>query len=392
MKLRLTQSENPRPVRLSLVADYVGIGGAEVVLLNICRHLDRSIVAPRLLCLKEPGTMAPEFEAAQIPVTVIGRGGRYDMRTVPRLIRQFREDDTDVVLVTHLHPASLTLGRLAALLSGRPSVITPHGMDTVAYTGHRCLPRHDVATLFLSDALVLVAPAQGEYLRRAEGVGRRPWSRIQEVVIRNGVPVPPAPTELDRARARAKLGLGNEDIVVGIVARLERVKAHHVLFDAMAKLAPGDPRLRLVCVGEGELQAQLTSLADALGLGDRVLFTGLRRDVPELLPAMDIACLTSTYECAPLAVMEAMAAGVPIVTTDVGAVPDMVTDGVEGFIVPRGDHDALAERISLLARDGDLRAALGANGRLRAEREYRIEDTAAEFQRLLVSLAGKRRG
>ena len=379
------------PIRLSLIVDYVSIGGAEVALLSLFRYVDRSVVAPTLLCLKQPGPMAAEFETAGVPVTVIGRGGRYDMRTLPRLLRRFRADRTDVVLVTHLHPAPLTLGRIAAWMSRRPSVITPHGMDNITYSDDRCLPRHDVATLFLSDALVLVAPAQGRYLQREEGVGRWPWSRIREVVIRNGIPVPPTPTAEDRARARARLGLSDEHVVAGIVARLTSVKAHHLLFSAIARLAPSAPRLRLVCIGEGELEAELKELADALGVADRIRFMGLRRDVPELLPGLDIACLTSRYECAPLAVMEAMAAGVPVVTTDVGAVRDMVTDGTDGFIVPRGDVDALADRLSKLLADRDLRVRLGGNARARAEREYRIEDTAAKFEDLLVSLAGHRR-
>lgn len=378
----------PGPIRLTLILDDVTVGGAEVLLLNLFRQFDPAVVRPRLVCLKEAGAMATEFEASGFPVDVIGRGGRYDMSTVPRLIRRFRTDDTDVVLVTHLNPAPLTLGRLAAWLTRRPSVVAPHGMDTVTFTGRRCLSRHDVGTLFLSDALVLVAPSQGSYLRREESVGRYPWSRIREVVIPNGIPLPPAARAADRAWARAALGLGDHDVVVGIVARLEKVKAHEVLFDAVAKAATTHARLKLVVVGEGDREAELRALAEALGIDRQVVFTGLRRDVPRLLPGFDMACLTSRYECAPLTVIEAMAAGVPVITTDVGAVRDMLTDGIEGFIVGVGDAGALADRIGLLAADPDLRRTLGAQGRIRAERDFRIEDTAAGFERLLTSLVG----
>lgn len=374
------------PLQLSLVVDDLSIGGAEVLLLNLFRHFDPAVVQPRLICFKAAGPMTREFAASGFPVDVIGRSGRYDMRTVPRLIRRFRRDGTDVVLVTHCDPAPLTLGRLAASLTRRASVVAPHGMDNLTFTGRRCLPRHDVETLFLSDALVLVAPSQGSYLHRVEGVGRYPWRRIREVVISNGILLPPVATLADRCRARAVLELEDHDFVVGIVARLEAVKAHEVLFDAVAKLASTHPRLRLICVGEGDREAELRELVDTLGITRQVRFTGLRRDVEQLLPGFDVACLTSRYECAPLAVLEAMAAGVPVIATDCGAVRNMVTDGREGYIVDVGDVDALADRIASLAEDADLRTRMGAQGRIRAERKFRIEDTAASFQRLLISL------
>jgi glycosyltransferase involved in cell wall biosynthesis len=380
------QRRSAGPVQLSVICDEIDIGGAEEVLLNVLRRLDRSVVVPRVLCLREPGVMAAEFEGAGVPVHVVGRSGRYDLRTIPRLMHHFRRHRTDVVLVTHLNPAPLTLGRIAAWLSGRASIVTPHGMDLLAHEGRRILPRHDVATFFLSNALVLVAEQQGAYLRREEGVGRHPWSRIREVVIRNGTPLSAPPTPSKRAEARTVLGLGEDDIVIGIVARLVPVKAHHVLLDAVAQLAPHEPRLRLVCIGDGDLEAELEERAAGLGLAERVRFMGLRRDVPDLVPGLDIACLTSRYECAPLVIMEAMAAGVPVVTTDVGAVRDMIDDSVEGFIVPPGDVDALASRIALLAEDAGLRSRLGSNGRARAERDFSIETTVAGYERLLTSL------
>lgn len=375
-----------RPINLTLVADHMAVGGAEILLLNLFRHLDPERVRPRLVCLKHKGVLGPEFEAAGFPITVVPRRSARDVRVVPRLMRELRSSGTDVVLVTHLHLGALTLGRLAARLIGRPSVVAPHGMDTVPATGRRTLPRHDVETLFLSDALVLLAPTQGRYLHEVEGVGTRPWNRIREVVIPNGIPLPAAPTPDDRSRARAEFGAGPDDLVVGIVARLHPVKAHEVLLDAVAKLAPTLPNLRLVVVGTGEREAELHELARTLGIEDVVNFLGVRRDVAQLLPGFDVACLTSSYECAPLAVIEAMAAAVPVVATDVGAVRDMMTDGQEGYLVPVGDSSTLAERLRTLADDPALRARLGAAGRRRAEAQFSVDDTARRFEELLASL------
>lgn len=378
-----------KPVRLALVMNKVEVGGAEVLLLNLFRGFDPAVVAPRLVLLKEPGPLGPEFAAAGIPVEVLGKGGRFDLRTVPRLIRSFQRNRIDVVLVTHLHAAAVTLGRLAAWLSRRPSIIAPHGMDTLTFNGYRVLPRHDVETLFWSDALALVAPSQGEYLRRHEGVNTSWRSRIREVVIPNGIALPPPTTPESRAAARTALGLGEDDLVVGIVARLAPVKAHEVLLEAIAKLVPSHPRLRLVCIGGGEREAELAGRAEDLGITERVLFAGMRRDVAQLVPAFDIACLTSRFECAPLSVIEAMAAGLPVVVSDVGAVRDMVADGVEGLVFPPGDASALAAHLDRLAGDAALRDRMGSAGRARADHDFRIQHTVERYQQLVLELAGR---
>lgn len=380
----------PDPIRLTTVLDVNGVGGAELQLLALFRRFDPSVVRPKVVSLRDAAPLADEFRAAGFPVEVIGRAGRYDLRTVPRLVRQFRRDSTDVVLVANYQAAALTLGRLAARLARvRANVIAVHNMELAA-VGRRCLPRHDVETLFLSDALVLLAPSQGRYLHGEEGVGRFPWRRVPEVVIPNGIELPGPPTATRRRAARATLGLAPEDFVVGIVARLTPEKAHEVLFEAVAKLAPSHAGLRLVVVGDGARETQLRQLARELGIADRVIFTGLRRDVPELLPGFDISCLSSVREAAPVSVIESMAAGVPVVATGCGAIPDMVADGEEGFVVPVNDSGAIADRIARLAADPELRAAQGVQARARAERDYRVEATAESYQRLLTSLVAPR--
>lgn len=407
------------PINLTVVLDVISVGGVEVLLLHLLRRLDPAVVTPRVVCLRAAGPLAAEFRAAGIPVDLLDRPAlddparddpvrddpalddpaldrpvrdrmaRYTPSRVLRLARYFRRHGTDAVLVTHHHRAALTLGRFAARLARVPAnLIAAHDMDLTS-VGKRCLPRHDVETLFLSSALVLLAPSQGDYLHRAEGVGRFPWRRIREVVIRNGIPLPPLPTPEHRARARTTLGLDPADFVVGIVARLSAQKAHQVLLRAIAQLAPSHPRLRLVAVGEGDRAAELAALADELGIVDRVLFTGLRRDVELLLPGFDVSCLSSVHEGAPITVIESMAAGVPVVATDCGALRDMITDGDEGFLVPVGDADALADRIARLAADPALRARQGTSGRSRAEREHRIEATTERFQDLLTTLVAE---
>ena len=290
------------------------------------------------------------------------------------------------MLVAHHHRASLALGRLAAVIARVPvNIVAAHGMDLVS-AELRVLPRWAVRTLGVSDALVLLAASQGEYLRSQEGVGRHVWESVREVVIPNGIDLPGCPGRAERARARAELGVTADDVVVGVVARLIPQKAHHVLFEAVARCLPDVPSLRLVVIGDGELGPRLHRSAEQLGIGHRTTFLGTRSDVPLLLPGLDVSCLSSELEAVPIALIEAMAAGVPIVATDCGAVRDIVDDGEQGYLVPVGDVDRFADRLRLLAGDADLRARIGKEGRARAEREFGIERTARAYEDLLTEL------
>ena len=379
-----------QPVRLALVLDETHIGGIELLMLHIFKSFDPHTVVPRLILLRKLGPIGEDFRAAGIDVEVLGHSGRFDVRTLPRLVRSLRRKKADVVLVTHHHRASLFFGRLAAGLAAvRHTVVAVHDMDLTS-VGGRCLPRSTVSTLCLSTALVLLTPRQGEYLHREEGVGRHPWSRTRETVIPNGIVVPPLPGPGARNSARVELGLDDDDFVVGIVARLSAQKAHHVLLEAFNLLLRSHPRARLVVVGGGEREGELHELASGLGIAASVRFTGIRRDVQALLPAFDVACLSSVHEGVPITVIEAMAAALPVVATDCGSLPDMITDGDQGFIVPVGDSAALAARLTTLAEDPELRRRQGDAARDRVEKRYSIVETTRGYEELLVSLVDAR--
>jgi glycosyltransferase involved in cell wall biosynthesis len=383
----LARTAGREPARLAIVLDQTAVGGAERLLLDLCRQFDRTLVEPRLVCLRAEGPLGDAFREVA-PVEVLERTGRFDMRTLPRLVRSLRAARADVVLVAHHNRAALALGRVAARVAGAANVVAAHDMD-LTRVGGRVLPRHVVETLFLSEALVLLAPSQGRYLHDEEGVGRFPWRWAPEVVIPNGIVVGPQPGAAERAEARRRLGLDDADLVIGIAARLSRQKAHHVLLRAVALLRADRPRLRLVVIGGGAEEPALRALVAELGISGHVLFTGVRDDVRELLPGCDVTCLSSVHEGAPLVVLESMAAGVPVVATDCGAVRDLVADGREGYVVPVGDPAALAARLGTLLDDPRMRAEMGERARRRAEAEYSIERTAARFQELVTGLADR---
>lgn len=379
-----------RPLRLAFVLDETAVGGVEKLMLDVFRSFDPAVVEPVLICLRTPGPLADAYRGAGFPVEVMGRTGRFDPRTLPRLAATLRRRDVDAVLVPHHHRAALALGRLAARVARVPvTLVAAHDMDLTS-VGGQVLPRWAVNTLGETDALVLLAPSQGEYLRREEGVGRRPWSRTREVVIPNGVRVGPLPDEAARREARARLGLPADAFVAGIVARLSAQKAHHVLFEAFAILRRSHPLAQLVVVGGGPRDRELRALATDLGLGDAVHFTGVLSDVAAVLPALDVSCLSSVHEGVPMAVIESMASGIPVVATDCGAMRDLIVDGAQGFLVSVGDAAALADRLRRLAGDQDLRRRMGAAGRRHVVEHHRIEHTARGYEELLMDLVDSR--
>ncbi|GAA4754780.1 glycosyltransferase [Actinomycetospora chibensis] len=378
------------PVRVTLVLDVAAVGGAEIVLRNTFAHLDPRRVVADVVCLREAGPLADDFRSVTDGVVTLPRGGRLDragLGRIPRLVRHFRRRRTDVVVVSHHHRAALTLARIAAVLAGARSVVAAHDMD-LTRVGSRVLPRHVVETLFLSSGLALLAPSQGRYLHDEEGVGASWRSRAREYVVPNGIPAPePVPPER-RAEVRAELGVADDDVVVLMVARLSRQKAHDVMLDAIARA--DRPNLRLVVVGDGKRREELEALVAERGLEKAVTFLGLRRDVPRLLAGGDVFALSSVHEGVPISVIEAMTAGLPVVATDVGALRDQVTEGVDGFLVPSGDAEGLAGRLARLADDPALRAELGCRAQERARAEFTVENTAAAFTEMVESVARRR--
>jgi glycosyltransferase involved in cell wall biosynthesis len=198
-----------------------------------------------------------------------------------------------------------------------------------------------------------------------------PESRVR--VVRNGIdPGPPPAPEL-RKQARARLGLPEDEFVIGAVGRLAMVKDFGALIAAFGLLRSMPGRARLIIVGDGPERAALVSQARAANVSRAVLFTGHQHDAPALMPAFDVFVNSSIYEGVSLTILEAMAAGVPVLATAVGGTPEIVQDGVNGRLIPSRGIREMASAIAALARDPELRARLGAAGRSRVLRSFHID-------------------
>lgn len=271
--------------------------------------------------------------------------------------------------ILHAHnPTMLQYGGLGRLVSGARLVVTDHGGRP-----HRT-PR--AAEWRRVDAAVAVSEVTARRSLAADHLPIR--------VIHNGVE-PAAPGA--RAASRAALGLPDDAFVAVCVARLVAVKAHDVLLQAAAR-ARGDAPV-LLLVGDGPERDELQRLAARLGLA-RVRFLGARADVGDILAAADVAVLASRDEGLPLALLEAMAHGLPIVATTVGGVSELVREGLEGLLVPADDADALAAALGRVGGDAPLRQRLGDAAHHRVREDFSLDAAAAAYADLYRRLVSAR--
>jgi glycosyltransferase involved in cell wall biosynthesis len=299
------------------------------------------------------------------------------------LARHIRRERPDIVH-THTSKAGI-LGRLAARLAGVPRIIhTPHGHVFYGHFGRLS------SALFLAierrfarftDRLVALTPAE-----RQEHIDLGVVRADDIVTIHSGVDIDRLETKAaDAAAQKAALGLDPTHRLVGFAGWLLPIKGPLHLLNAMRSVWKGHPEATLVFVGKGELEGALRALASFAGCEERVKFLGWRDDLNEIMPLFDVFVLPSLNEGMGRVLVEAMAAGRPIVASRVGGIPDLVLDGVNGLLVPARDESALAESISLLLDSPSLAERMGAMGRLRC-RKFGLSAMISKLDDLYRSL------
>lgn len=358
----------------------LNLGGAEVLADRIARRLsDRFRFV--FVCLGETGDLSHRLLDDGFTVLSVGRREGIDLRAGRRLASAFRRERVGVV---HAHQYAPFLYSALGRLTSRPLpiVMTEHGRH------HPDLPsrkRSLVNRLLLRPRDRLAAV--GEAVRRAlidnEGF---PAGRVE--VVYNGVNLAAfAGAGRDRAAVRRELGLGELDFVVVQVARLQRLKDHLTAVRAFERVVRERPDARLVLVGGGAEAGEIARAVRDRGLEPFVRTPGVRGDVPRLLGAADLGLLTSISEGIPLSLIEAMAAGLAVVATRVGGVPEVVLDGETGLLSPAGDDDGLAGQVLRLAGDPALRARMGRAGLDRAHAAFSEDRMVGEYDAIYRQLA-----
>lgn len=381
-----------------IVITRLNVGGIALHVSLLASRLDPSRYRATLVFGKEaPGeaSMRDVAEAVQADVVYLPSLNRAvapldDWRAFFRLWKLFRRERPSVV---HTHTAKAgALGRLAARLAGVPVVV--HSFHGHVFHGYFdsfwsklivCVER---ALGRLTDCIVI---AGGSALRD-DIVRYRIVPTDKIVLIPYGIDLQPyLNAHSERGRFRASLGISSTTRLIGIVGRLVSVKNHRMFLAAAQKVCAAFPQACFVVVGDGELRPELEGEAVRLGLANRVIFTGWRRDLPAVYADLDLLALTSFNEGTGLVLVEAMAAGCPVVATRVGGVPDVVRDGITGRLVDTEDADGLASVIAKMLADSQQTRAMVEAARTDVARRYTIEalvrHTESLYERLLAQKA-----
>jgi glycosyltransferase involved in cell wall biosynthesis len=307
--------------------------------------------------------------------------GRFDPRILGDLVALARARKARIL---HVHGyAAADFGRLAARRAGAALVLHEHFADPrmPAYQGLA-----DRLLAGLTDRAIAVSGSTRDFLVRERHV---PAGRVR--LIWNGAPLdefarPPAGA---RESLRAQWGLDADALAIGTIGRLSEQKGQRDLLAAAAEVVRADPRARFVLVGDGDLRPALEAQAEALGIARRVRFAGHRTDVPSVLAALDVVCISSTYEGTPLALFEAMAAGRAIVSTAVDGCREVLADGRTALLTPPRDPSALAAAILRILADAPLRRQL-ADAAAAESRRYDIAECVRQIEALYDEVLAER--
>lgn len=370
-------------IRILHCLETVGSGGVEQRRLTLARQLDGSRYQQAMVCTQAVGALPARFAEAGCPLHAVGvfRGvlDREPYRRALHVIREFRPHIIHGAVFEGVSLAAI-LGRLARV----PVIIGEETSDPVnrRWRGHLLLRLLGT----LSHQMVAVSPAVEQYL-----LGRLHLPRSKVTLINNGVAETAPPDEGRIHALREQFGLAPEHFVIGTVGRLhDHHKRVSDLLRALATLLPACPEARLLVVGKGPDEGRLRELADQLGVADRVRFAGYQADPQPCYALMDVFALASAMEAFGLVLVEAMYAGLPVVATRVGGIPNIVDEGTSGLLVSPGQPQALAEAILELQRDPARRQAMGRAGQLLATANFGAERYVREVDRLYQRLAAER--
>lgn len=367
------------PLRVTYFSDAAYFGGAEGYLSLLAAHLDRACFDLDLVLPPGPGTGVLEGRMRRLGVRIhhfprMGLGWPRSLGGAVRLLRGIGG------AVLHLNLPSVYDGGVssvawAARRAGYRRVVTTEHLPMVARK-YRQFPIKLFFTQWV-DAVIVNTRSNRDFLIRRHGLDP---DRV--AVVDNGVEEAPALAAEERAQLRHAWGAEADTVVVGIVGRLTRRKGHHYLLEALRHLdgARGGPDWKLAVIGDGEEQDRLQALGEPLTRAGRVIWLGHREDAPRLMRALDLLVLPSTLETMPFAILEGMAASLPVLASGIYGIPELIVHGETGYLLRPADIGELYRRLEEMLRRPEVRRRLGQAGRRRFEERFtakRMAETTA---------------
>ncbi len=346
-------------------------GGCENMLLRTLPLLDE--FEHTVITLKELGELAPRFASANIRVATVHCRGLFDFSGLLRLRTFVKEEQPDLVLSYLFHADMVTRFILWGILPAPP---IPFLRTTYNH------PRYFIARLLMR----LTRPLVKQYIANSEAVKRFYAKHLGIVrdtiqVLPNGIDTTPALANLS---LKESLGIAPGETVIVCVANLHTNKGHAYLLEAFENVHQRHPRAKLFLIGDGEEKANLKKQIDSYVSREHIFFLGKRTDVPKILQLSHIFVLPTFFEGMSNALMEAMAAGLPVITTDIEENRELVKDKATGMLVPVKNSDAIADALEKLLADEALRSRIGQAAKKFMEEHFSLRKIANDWNKLLT--------
>jgi glycosyltransferase involved in cell wall biosynthesis len=364
------------------------VGGLERIVVELVREGRRLGQQVSVLCLERPGTLAPQVEALGARLVCIGKKPGLRLQPCSAIRNTLHELRPDV-LHTHQVGALFYAGR-AARAAGIPLVVHTEHINNVRKSQGGYFRRQRLSWLWwwaARSARKFFCVSQDI---ADEMAARRMVGREKLAVILNGINTKPFREFVDRDGLRQSLGIEPEAPVIGTVGRLNEVKCQDLLLRAFARVKKVWSAIQLLVVGDGPMRDNLRGLAIHLGIAEAVHFAGYQPQPERYLGVMNVFALTSRMEGLPLVILEAWAAGLPVVASSVGGLPDLIEHGRTGLLFPAGDEMALAGFLGELLSDSGRGRTLGDAGRQELLARYSLERMAADYQHHYLDLLGSK--
>jgi glycosyltransferase involved in cell wall biosynthesis len=358
----------------------LGIGGAERLLELALPHVDANRYEYEVgYLLPWKNALVPAFEKAGVPVFCLNQNKAYDARVVPNLIGLLKERQVDLL---HIHlPYTGILGRVASRMAP---------VKAVVYTEHNLWERYhwltgaaNRFTFGYNDAVIAVSDEVESSIRSRYRVNGKP----KLCTIPNGVDVDQLAMDARNVQGvKPEFGIPQDHQLVVHVANFTPKKRHEHLTRAARIVVHRNPQTSFLLVGQGPLESDIRAQARAQDLQDNVVFAGFRTDAPRIIAASDVFVLPSLYEGLPIAMLEAMALGRPVVASRVGGVPQVISDGIDGFLVDPLEPGQLAEKVLAVLSNPELQQSISTNAVKKVREHFSVERMVASIEALYATV------
>lgn len=368
-------------IKIVYVIDSLGKGGAERQLFELIKGLHETRFKPLVISLSEGGYWIKEFERIAVKLIELQYRKHFELARLMELTKILIKERPQI-----LHSfmfAGNAYGRIAAKLAGVPVIIASERSQE--NRKGRFTAMTDRLLAKMTDCVISNSKVNRDYL-----VEKSILPMEKSIVVHNGIDSSKYQYFGNNTNLRNKLGIGIDDYVIGTVASLRDCKNQRMLFEAIKLIIVKNRFVKLLLVGEGPLQIALQQYTEKLNIAKNVIFVGMRNDIPDLLGLMNVFVLTSKFEGLSNAIMEAMAAGVPCVVTDVGGNKELVIDGKTGFLIPLNDYIMLAEKIIFFMNHPNYTRKMGTKGREFISKEFSVNKMVYNMENVYETLLKKK--